>query len=289
MVKICYNPSYSRIFTRNVIRSLIAFLWIFSFVLVLPPVVGFYGTYQIFNTTIAKGTYYCGLANTSHSLVSPSAFYYTIGFFIPFLTFSVSYWKIYQKVKEHRAHFQASNSDARSYKLFQTIAVIFISFIVCYLPNMIFRGWMSYTAKFRYLRQLIKALMYSSAVLNPLIYFTMNSEYQKAFTRLASRTKQRLNIGSKGAPVPTRAPDSKSSDQETAGTPLDASGCDAGADVVTRMTAIRRPDSPKDIVICYAVLVGFLLICALIADFIRHRRISPSQLEFARLALADLD
>lgn len=294
MVKICYNPSYARIYTKNVIRALIAALWIGSFLLVLPPAVGIYGTYETFEKTKASGKYYCGLANSSQSVISPSSFYYTIGFMVPFFTFSLAYWKIYQKVNEHRAHFRASNSDARSYKLFQTIAVIFVSFIMCYLPNMIFRGWMSYTARFRYLRQLVKALMYSSGVLNPLIYFTMNSEYQNAFKRLASRTRRRLNLGGNEV-VSSRGPESRSSEPETAGTPLDGSNNDPHGieaqegGVVTRMTAVRRPDSPKDIVICYSAVVGFLLICALIADFIRHRRIPPEALERMRLELAELD
>lgn len=298
MVKICYNPAYPQIFSRNKIRFIITFLWLSSFLLVLPPIFGIYGTYEIFKQTMSSGIFYCGLSNTSKSKISPSAFYYSIGFFVPFVTITYSYWKIYSKVRQHRAHFRASNSDARNYKLFQTIAVIFVSFVVCYLPNLIFRGWMSYTARFRYLRQLIKALMYANTVLNPIIYFTMNSEYQTAFYRLVDKQKRRLNIGTPQA-GPGKGTISKSSDQdpETAGTPMDRSsdlGQEGGSQgrstrTMTGMTILSQSDPTQTLVIIYAAIVGSLLIFVLIADFLRHRRLPDYVFEMHRLQLTELD
>ena len=300
MVKICYNPSYSKIFSKNTIRVLIALLWLSSLLLVLPPFFGIYGSYEIFKQTTSSGKFYCGLANTSKSKISPSALYYTIGFFIPFVTIPLSYWRIYSKVREHRAHFKASNSDARSYKLFQTIAVIFVSFVICYLPNLIFRGWMSYTARFKYLRQLVKALMYGNTVLNPIVYFTMNSEYQTAYYRLVDKQKRRFNIGT--APAGTsRGPESRSTDHdpETAGTPMERSsdvGQEGGGQPArgtlsgaTRMTVMRQADPTKNIVMSYTAIVGSLLIFVLIADFIRHRRLPDNVFEMQRRELAELD
>lgn len=304
MIKICYNPSYSRIFSQNRIRLIIAFLWISSFLLVLPPYFGFYGTYEVFNQTKSSGKYYCGLQNSSKSRISPSAFYYTIGFLIPFISIPVSYWRIYSVVRQHQARFQGKNSDSRNYKLFQAIAVIFVSFIICFLPNMIFRGWMSYTAKYEYFRNLVKALMYGNTVVNPIIYFTMNAEYRNAFLRLIASRKRRFSMGTRSgsrgnaAAADVRQPDK---DPDTSETHVERSismtGQEGGFEM-SRMSVMKEEDEePHDedavrvtsatqsvreshgnrllttgtILTLLASIVGSLLIFALIADFIEHR------------------
>jgi hypothetical protein len=298
MVKICYNPSYPRIFTENRIRIIIACLWIFSFLLVLPPYFGIYGTYEIFNQTKASGKYYCGLNNSSKSRIAPSALYYTIGFLIPFIAIPVSYWRIYSVVREHQARFQGKNSDSRNYKLFQAIAVIFVSFIICFLPNMIFRGWMSYTTRFEYLRQLVKALMYGNTVVNPIIYFTMNAEYRNAFLRLIAKKKRRFSIGtprsgSRGAIDGKRV----ERDPETSETNMERSHSltgEEGGFQMSRMSVRNAHDDDEDerdvrtvtqsrhshsnrlltspaILTMLASAVGALVIFVLIADFIEHR------------------
>jgi hypothetical protein len=259
---------------------------------VVPPFFGLYGSYETFEATKASGKYYCGLANSSKSMISPSAFYYTIGFFVPFLAIPFSYWKIFRKVREHRAHFRASNSDARNYKLFQTITVIFVSFVVCYLPNTIVRGWMPYTARFKYMRQLVKALMYGNTVLNPIIYFTMNTEYQNAYFRMLNKHRKRFNFTAIGV---NKAPDSKSSDQETAEIPVERVGDRTNEGAVsrdqsrTRMTASDQARTTKTLVMSYLAIIGSLLIFCLIADFIRHRRLPPHVLEMQRKELLELD
>lgn len=219
MIKICYNPSYYRIFTKTNVRLLIFGSWILSLVIVLPPAFGWYGDYQVFESTKPSGKYYCGLANPDNLPFSPSALLYSIGFFVPFIAILVSYWKIYSRVREHRNHFKSHNSDARSLKLFKTIMIIFIGFLICYLPNLIFRGYVKYTTKYAYLRQLIKLLMFCNTVFNPFVYFVMNNEYRKALFQMMDPILKRLNIHLE----PVKTSSTVDSDQHTAGTPLDQS------------------------------------------------------------------
>lgn len=188
MVKICHHDVYSRIFSKNRVRCIILCCWIVSLSLSMLPIFSLYGDYQIFQRTKRSGKYYCGVTEMSQYILSPVAFFYTIGFLVPFISIVFSYVKIYLEVQKHRSNFlKSSISNAQSYKLFQTILMIFAGFILCYFPNLILRGWTPYTPKYPYLRQVVKLLLYFNACLNPIIYFTMNQEYRNDFFNYINR------------------------------------------------------------------------------------------------------
>ena len=182
MTKICHHDKYNTVFSKNRVRFIIFLCWFVSLFLAVLPVFGLYGEYQVFHQTKRSGRYYCGVSNVSKHVMSPSNFYYTTGFLVPFLCIVFSYVKIFLEVQKHRSSFlKSSISNAQSYKLFQTILMIFAGFIICYFPNLIIRGWIPYSPRYPYLRQLVKLLLYFNACLNPIIYFTMNQEYRNDF------------------------------------------------------------------------------------------------------------
>ena len=164
LVLICYNQHYDRIFSPARVWLMIVGLWLFSFALTLPPLTRTWGQFIILRDSV---NLYCGLLQNPLTIgTSPRTFLYCIGFVVPFTAMLITFTMIGWKVRK----FNHSKPQQKNYHFYNVTMVIFGTFLICYLPNLIMRGLMSYTPDHPYLRQIVKILVYSHAMVNPVIY-----------------------------------------------------------------------------------------------------------------------
>ncbi|KAI1301194.1 Protein trapped in endoderm-1 [Halotydeus destructor] len=196
LVLIVYHDKYDAVFSKNNIRFLIAFLWIFSFALTVPPLTGYWGQFIILRKS---SSLYCGLLGKPHpNGPSPKTFLYCFGFTVPFMAIIVTYGLIWNHIRKHAQHFRSSKQSQRSFRFFKVVMVIFLVFLICYVPNLVMRGIMTYSADYPYLRQVVKILVYSNAMVNPVIYFALNRDYRTAlfslFGKQVESTKSKASV-----------------------------------------------------------------------------------------------
>ncbi|KAI1286329.1 Protein trapped in endoderm-1 [Halotydeus destructor] len=197
LVLIVFHDKYDAIFTRANIRYIIAFLWIFSFALTVPPLTGYWGQFIVLRKS---SSLYCGLLGNPHpDGSSPKTFLYSFGFMVPFVSIIATYGLIWNHIRKHAQHFRSSKQSQRSFRFFKVVMVIFIVFLICYLPNLIMRGIMNYTADSPYLRQVVKLLVYSNAMVNPVIYFALNGDYRTALFTLLGVKMQNTKSRAQGS------------------------------------------------------------------------------------------
>lgn len=176
LILIGFNKKSDTIFSVNKTRAIIAFCWIFSFGLTLIPLFRLWGQF-----IIVPGTLYCGLMPLDGS--SSRLFLLSFGFIHPVITIVITYSLIWLKIRRHDRQFTETVVYRRNFQFFKVILVIFSCFLACYLPNLIQRGFLTYSPKFPYFRKLTAIIMWSNVCINPIIYFAMNREYLKALRR----------------------------------------------------------------------------------------------------------
>ncbi|XP_055911253.1 G-protein coupled receptor moody [Eupeodes corollae] len=95
-------------------------------------------------------------------------------------------------------------------RLLKMISVIFLSFIICYLPITITKIWKGVT-EIHWINISGYLLIYLSTCINPIIYVVMSSEYRQAYWNLLlckmdSKSTHRYNTGVKKKPSNLRMP-----------------------------------------------------------------------------------
>lgn len=73
--------------------------------------------------------------------------------------------------------------SAKDKRLLKMILVIFVSFVVCYLPITITKVWKSVT-QVHTINIMGYLLIYMTTCINPIIYVVMSSEYRQAYWNL---------------------------------------------------------------------------------------------------------
>lgn len=179
---------------------MIAFVWIFSFGMLVPPLAEFWGTLgldeQTFSCTILK--------KNDHS---PKKFLMIFGFLMPCIVIIACYSAIFFKVRQSRKNVQAhmnnamtsrqNASDAKNsalnaaqsaqrredIRLTKMMLTIFLCFLVCFLPLMLVNV-ADDDVQFPFLHIVASVLAWASAVVNPFIYAFKNRQYQQAFIKV---------------------------------------------------------------------------------------------------------
>lgn len=191
---------YARVYTNRGIMWMLIAIWTLSFSLLLPPLLGIWGTLGLESVSFS-----CTILKKNGS--SPKTFLFALGFFLPCLVISISYLCIYRRVrrsrknleahapKERRSGFQR-REDSRMTRLMLTI---FLCFLVCFMPLMLMNvvdDAMRYPA----LHIVASILAWASAVINPFIYAGTNKLYREAYKQvLCPAASRSLTVGPKPA------------------------------------------------------------------------------------------
>lgn len=217
-ILISCHANYSRIYSGLNIALMIGFVWLFSFGMMVPPLVEVWGKLgldeQTFSCTILK--------KNDHS---PKKFLMIFGFLMPCIVIIACYSAIFLKVRQSRKNVQAhmnngaskstSNSNNPSngnvgptgngsgngkavtsvlnaaqsaqrredIRLTKMMLTIFLCFLVCFLPLMLVNV-ADDAVEFPFLHILASVLAWASAVVNPFIYAFKNRQYQQAFIKV---------------------------------------------------------------------------------------------------------
>lgn len=73
--------------------------------------------------------------------------------------------------------------SAKDRRLLKMILVIFVSFVVCYLPITVTKIWKNVT-EIHFINIMGYLLIYLTTCINPIIYVVMSSEYRQAYWNL---------------------------------------------------------------------------------------------------------
>lgn len=205
-ILIACHANYSRIYSHLHIFLMIAFVWLFSFGMMVPPLIGVWGTLgldkQTFSCTILK--------RNDHS---PKKFLMIFGFLMPCIVIIACYSAIFLKVRQSRKNVQShmknntpaaggnasavGKNDSKNalanaaqsaqrredIRLTKMMLTIFLCFLVCFLPLMLVNV-ADDDVDFPFLHILASVLAWASAVVNPFIYAFKNRQYQQAFIKI---------------------------------------------------------------------------------------------------------
>lgn len=141
---------------------------------------------------------------------SPRKFIFLVGFIIPCVIIILSYSCIFWTVRKQHAKLNKFNSTPASknkLKFFRNkndlrltimMLVIFLCFIVCFLPLMIVNVFDDKT-KYPFMHVIASVSAWSSAVINPIIYAVGSSQYRNAYKNLFVKIKTWKSSNSSGA------------------------------------------------------------------------------------------
>lgn len=197
-VLIAYYSNYSKIYSRRNIFIMISAVWIFSFGMIIPPLVDVWGTLGL-----DEATFSCTIKELDER--SPKKFLFLVAFLLPSLSIIVCYSAIFYKVKSSRQKVEGHSKPGLVFKtklinklkMSQTLEdlkitkmmlTIFLFFLICFLPLMVVNV-------FDNIRQpsvhvIASILAWMSAIVNPFIYAFLNQQYQKAFRNLLMRSEE---------------------------------------------------------------------------------------------------
>lgn len=189
-------------------------VWTLSFLMLLPPLLGIWGTLGLDSATFS-----CTILKKNG--LSPKKFLFVLGFIVPCVVISVSYLCIYWRVRKSRKNLEAHTAesgrrvggfqrreDSRVTKLMLTI---FLCFLMCFMPLMLMNV-MDDKMKIPILHIVASVLAWASAVINPFIYAGTNKLYREAYKQLLCPSSNKTRaIG----PKPTHSHSSKFSSPHT--------------------------------------------------------------------------
>jgi len=188
-------------------------IWTLSFLMLLPPLLGIWGTLGLDSATFS-----CTILRKNGS--SPKKFLFVLGFIVPCVVISVSYLCIYWRVRKSRKNLEAHaaesgrrsggfqrREDSRVTKLMLTI---FLCFLMCFMPLMLVNV-IDDKMKVPILHIVASVLAWASAVINPFIYAGTNKLYREAYKQVLCPVSRTPTIG----PKPTHSHSSKISSPHT--------------------------------------------------------------------------
>lgn len=203
-ILIAFPNLYPNIYTKFKVVLYISIIWLFSYGLQIPTLLGKWGYYGMDEKL---GT--CSILKDENGNSSKTALY-VIGFGLPSVTIIICYVKIYLVVKKSHKRLQQhqnGNKFKRSeMKIAKMMLVIFVCFLVCYLPITVVKIWDS-EVQHAPLHVLGYLLIYLSACVNPVVYVTMNKQYRQAYldTLMCSYSN---NLDSTQQPPSNKGPNS---------------------------------------------------------------------------------
>ncbi|XP_022252657.1 G-protein coupled receptor moody-like [Limulus polyphemus] len=215
-VLIVHPQKYKSIYKKHWIAIMVAAIWLFSFICLLPPLLNVWGKFG-FDPTV--GT--CTILKVNGR--SPKVFLYVFAFVLPSVAFVICYSRIFcvvrkahKNIKERpdntrteggpksprillqqlREKFHPSSEFSgkrkkeltKDIRLLRMILVIFFTFVICYLPVTIIK----ITRKeddLPVINILGYVSIYFSSCINPIIYVLMSQEYRQAYKKCFNCSK----------------------------------------------------------------------------------------------------
>ncbi|CAL1673147.1 unnamed protein product [Lasius platythorax] len=191
---------YNQLYTSRGITLMIIAIWTLSFLMLLPPLLGIWGTLGL-----DPASFSCTILKKDGS--SPKKFLFVLGFVVPCVVISVSYLCIYRRVRNSRRNLEAHaagrrgggfqrREDSRVTKLMLSI---FICFLLCFMPLMM-TNVIDENMKIPLFHIIASVLAWASAVINPFIYAGTNKLYREAYKQILCPASSRTpTIGPKPA------------------------------------------------------------------------------------------
>ncbi|XP_023234236.1 protein trapped in endoderm-1-like [Centruroides sculpturatus] len=201
-VIIVHPRSYNKIYTKTTIIVTILCLWLWSFLSLVPTSLEVWGKFG-FNPDISM----CTILETNGK--SPKRFFYFFAFVVPIFVFIYCYTRIFLTVRksgrlsrsknDSEQETESSNNSMKNNKgkkkltkdlrLLRMILVIFIIFLISYTP-IVFVKLFRKEKDLPILTMLGIVGIYSTAIVNPIIYVVMSKSYRKAYINLFVRSKK---------------------------------------------------------------------------------------------------
>lgn len=205
---------YNQLYTSRGITLMLIAIWTLSFLMLLPPLLGIWGTLGLDPTTFS-----CTILRKNGS--SPKKFLFVLGFIVPCVVISVSYLCIYWRVRRSRKNLEAHAAESgrrgcgfqrrEDSRVTRLMLTIFLCFLMCFMPLMLVNV-IDDKMKVPILHIVASVLAWASAVINPFIYAGTNKLYREAYKQVLCPVSSRTpTIG----PKPTHSHSSKISSPHT--------------------------------------------------------------------------
>ncbi|CAG9088727.1 unnamed protein product [Plutella xylostella] len=183
-ILIAYYDMYSQIYTTTKIWVQLFLVWLVSFGLMVPPLLGIWGRLGLDTETFS-----CTILR-NHGR-SPKKYLFVFGFALPCVVIIVSYSCIYWKVRQSKRKLegrsklsgQTAKEKEEDSRLTTLMLTIFLCFLACFLPLMIMNV-ADDGIKYPWLHIIASILAWASSVINPLIYAATNRQYRAAYGNL---------------------------------------------------------------------------------------------------------
>ena len=117
--------------------------------------------------------------------------------FLPYQVIFISYFKVWRFIKSHMLQMSTSRVNVEDIKLNRLLAVIVISFTICFTPFFIMILIDTSREKFSLPRQLYffaTVTVGAASCINPMIYGIMNKEFRRGFVAIFRRKRGRIGI-----------------------------------------------------------------------------------------------
>ncbi|KAF7396503.1 protein trapped in endoderm-1 [Vespula maculifrons] len=207
-VLISRSDIYAVIYTtRGIVLMLIA-IWTLSFSLLIPPLVGIWGTLGLDSKTFS-----CTILKKNGS--SPKKVLFVLGFIVPCVVISVSYLCIYWRVRKSRKNLEAHATGGRrktggfqrreDSRVTRLMLIIFLCFLTCFMPLML-ANVIDDKVRIPILHVIASILAWASSVINPFIYAGTNKLYREAYKQVLCPVSSKIPTT---GPKPTHSHSSK--------------------------------------------------------------------------------
>lgn len=197
-ILVSYNHVYRRVYSRFNIGLMLCCVWVFSFGMLVLPLMSLWGTLGL-----DQATFSCTIKKKNGR--SPKKFLFIFGFLLPSLAIILCYSAIFLKVRSSRlrldrhrcqntpgtipkSQLMCKTHKREDIKLTKTMVTIFLLFVVCFLPLMVVNVLEDSLPKFSNVHVISSMLAWTSATLNPLVYSMLHPEYKAAFKSLLGLT-----------------------------------------------------------------------------------------------------
>ena len=133
-------------------------------------------------------------STASYTLIALIAIFET---FLPYQVIFISYFKVWRFIKSHMLQMSTSRVNVEDIKLNRLLAVIVISFTICFTPFFVMILIDTSREKFSLPRQLYffaTVTVGAASCINPMIYGIMNKEFRRGFVAIFRRKRGRIGI-----------------------------------------------------------------------------------------------
>lgn len=197
-ILIAWPQLYQTIYTKTKVFAYVSLIWLISYGSQIPTLLGIWGVYGMDEKL---GT--CSI-NPDKNGHSPKTTLFVIGFALPCVIIVISYatifWVVRNSHKKLQQHSTGNKYKRSEMKITKMVLVIFICFVVCYLPITIIKVC-DQEVNHAPLHVLSYLLIYLSSCVNPVVYVTMNRQYRVAYLDTL-KCKYNSNLDSQQTQLP---------------------------------------------------------------------------------------